>query len=395
MIGIFTFHNQLNYGGVLQAVALFRALGTLTGDVRFADFRCKEANLSRRRHSNALWALYELSNRGREAIGSLVWPGSFAAYVRRRARTKSFLREECPVFGPTIRDADETALLPFETVIVGSDQVWNPNTPLTHRTCLLPAAPTTTKKYSYAASLGAPAIPEKLKPFFEDSIRAFRCASVREPSSVPVVEELVGPDVPVRWDVDPTLLLDRAGWDGIARRPDRSDEPYTAIYWLGGSSDLERVVSALPADRRIVLLTNWDGMLARFFVSGKERVLLGSFRDFVRKRGIEARIDAGPREFLGWIRNADDVVTNSFHGMVFSALFHRPVRLVAETSGKRAPQRARIVDFADRYGLSGGLGTAEALSERTASDFSKFDETVQSDRARSMNYLRSIVSGDI
>ena len=389
MTGIVTFQNQLNYGGVLQAVALFRTLRTLTDDVYFADFRCKESNRSRKRHSNALWALYEWSNRVREAVESVPWPGSYVAYIRRRMRTRAFLRAECPVFGPTIRDADETALLPFETVIVGSDQVWNPNAPHTHRTCLLPATPSSTKKYSYAASLGAPAIPEKTKPFFRDCIRSFRCASIREPSSVPVVEELVGPDVPVRWDIDPTLLLDAGEWNGIARPVDGSGEPYTAIYWLGSVSDLERVVSALPVGRRIVLLTNWDGMLSRFIVSRTER--LSVFRDFVRRRRIEARLDAGPREFLGWIRGAADVVTNSFHGMVFSALFHRPVRLVAEKAGTRAPQRARLVDFAGRYGLSDCIGSVDALLERAASDFSKFDEIVQVDRVRSMKYLRSVV----
>ena len=115
------------------------------------------------------------------------------------------------------------------------------------------------------------------------------------------------------------------------------------------------------------------------------------FRDFVRRRRIEARLDAGPREFLGWIRGAADVVTNSFHGMVFSALFHRPVRLVAEKAGTRAPQRARLVDFAGRYGLSDCIGSVDALSERAASHFSKFDEIVQVDRVRSMKYLRSVV----
>ena len=393
MTGIVTFQNQLNYGGVLQAVALFRTLRTLTDDVYFADFRCKESNRSKKRHSNALWALYEWSNRVREAVESLPWPGSYVAYIRRRMRTRAFLRAECPVFGPTIRDADETAQLPFETVIVGSDQVWNPNAPLTHRTCLLPAAPPTTKKYSYAASLGAPAVPEETKRFFRDCIRSFRCASVREPSSVPVVEELAGPGVPVRWDIDPTLLLDAEDWNGVARPVDGSGEPYTAIYWLGGVSDLERVVSALPIGRRIVLMADWEGMLSRFIVSGTAR--LSAFRDFVRRRRIEARLDAGPREFLGWIRGAADVVTNSFHGMVFSALFHRPVRLVAERAGTRAQQRARLVDFARRYGLSDCIGSVDALPDGPVSDFTVFEESVRSDRLRSVEYLRAVASREI
>lgn len=63
-------------------------------------------------------------------------------------------------------------------------------------------------------------------------------------------------------------------------------------------------------------------------------------------------LDAGPAEFLSLFRNAAYVVTNSFHGTVFSVQFHRPFFTTVSPAELAAPERSRTASILGRLGLT-------------------------------------------
>ena len=69
----------------------------------------------------------------------------------------------------------------------------------------------------------------------------------------------------------------------------------------------------------------------------------------IRISKIKQHVDAGPIEFLQAIASADYVLTDSFHALMFSAIFHKNVRVIRPNNKERLNMFARIVEFADSY----------------------------------------------
>ena len=107
--------------------------------------------------------------------------------------------------------------------------------------------------------------------------------------------------------------------------------------------------------------------------------------------------DAGPCEFLGWIENADCILTDSFHAMAFSVIFHKQFWVFKRHKDHEAgSMNARITDFLTSLGLEerlmedGALLSAEKLAWKI--DYARVDRLLEKQRAFSMAWLEQALA---
>ena len=201
----------------------------------------------------------------------------------------------------------------YDKFVTGSDQVFNPlfrsSLGQMDNNFLMFAPPE--KKVPFAPSIGMDAIPDKWNEFFYRALISFPLLSCREESGADLMERITGRRAKVV--IDPTLMIERSSWDRIAKPLTDFDygKPYILYYFLG-DKDVE-----MPLDLKATL--NSEKMKRGL----KDVVLNDPHDDYANT--------AGPAEFLDLFKNAALIVTDSFHGAVFSLIFERPFVTVKRT----------------------------------------------------------------
>lgn len=187
----------------------------------------------------------------------------------------------------------------FKAFIVGSDQVWRPDYnpgPLLYNMFLDFVNGNDIKRISYAASFGSDLW--SLNPYQTDKckelIHKFNAVSVREITGVQLCKEHF--DIDAVNVLDPTMLLTQNEYNEIINEP--KENKYCIIYLLD------------PYDKKYIFINE-------FCKKHKLKLINLMERD---SEGVWMKIE----DWLGYIKYADFVFTDSFHGMVFSILFRRP-----------------------------------------------------------------------
>lgn len=157
------------------------------------------------------------------------------------------------------------------------------------------------RSVAYAASFGDYDIPDGDLPELKKRLANFRAVALRENDKLQLVKTLV--DVPVYKVIDPTLLLEPRQYEEIADEPDVR-EPYLLLYSRRGDERMQSFAEQMAAGQGIKIIE------ISLNAQNADRHMM--------------RYDAGVEEFLGLVKNAAMVVTNSFHGMIFAVQFRRP-----------------------------------------------------------------------
>ena len=196
----------------------------------------------------------------------------------------------------------------FDAYVVGSDQVWREEYVPEILDSFLGYLPTDDKaiKISYAASFGTSELPiskEKL-PYCIELAKKFNGISVREKSGVGLVSEYFGLDaVNV---LDPTFLLDATDYKEFIK--DNSFGCNKVVsYILDNTEEKKKIVRMASTTLNVDSLNLMDYPLNK---EGRQRLY-----------SVE--------DWLAAISNAEFVVTDSFHGCVFSIIFNKPFIVVA------------------------------------------------------------------
>jgi len=186
----------------------------------------------------------------------------------------------------------------YDYFIVGSDQVWNPNYINDPRISFLRFIPRP-KRISYAASFGVMDLPESVKADFAKYLDDFKALSVREDRGAEIIEELLGIIVPVL--PDPTLMLCKEKWLQVSNKQQNANtNKYILTYFLGKQ----------PRKTYLIIdkIAKQNGFSVINLCSIKEKE---SYRN-------------GPSEFIDLVHNCELLMTDSFHGSVFSIIFKKP-----------------------------------------------------------------------
>ena len=260
----------------------------------------------------------------------------------------------------------------YSDVLLGSDQLWLPSN-IEAGYYTLEFVPDNINKIAYAPSFGVSKLPPKQEERAKHFLPRIDHIAVREKSGQKLIKDLTGRDVPCV--CDPTLLFDGAEWSKEATDIKR-DEDYIFCYFLG-SNPLHRDFANRLAKKtgcKIVTLKYCD-------------IFVKNDKNF----GDEAPFDIGPKEFLGLIKNAKYVCTDSFHGSVFSVQFHKQFFAFRRFAQKSVQStNSRLDSLFNSCGienriLSGEENIDDVLKEQI--DYSEVDQRLADYRKFSKQYL--------
>ena len=354
-IGILTFHRAVNYGAQLQAYALQRTVSELGADCELVDYICP-----------AITKPYKPFNiKKNKPLQSFA--KSCIMFNRRRKKNKSFESFQNKIVKSKEQYTPETISQvkdKYDLFITGSDQVFSPWCVDFDPAYFLTFAEDR-KKYSYAASFATKEIPEDKKEEFSRRLSGFQKISVREKDGVRLTKELCGKDAFV--SLDPTILLNADKWSEIAQAPSTS-EPYILIYTVMPQISLVDFARKLAKEKNMKI------------------IFLSDAPHFPNKN-IECVRASSVESFIGYIKNASYVVSNSFHATAFSVIFHRSMFIEFQNKINR---NVRSESFLGELGISRGIDSGNA--EETEIDWNDVDKKLDVQRQKSLDYLKSIIT---
>ena len=193
----------------------------------------------------------------------------------------------------------------YSAVLVGSDQLWLPaNIAADYYT--LSFVPDSVNTIAYATSFGQSQLPRASERAAMKFLSCIRHIGVREKSGQKIVAKLTGRRVPVV--ADPTLLFDGREWMRVQQEAPLFEGEYIFCYFLGNNPRHREFASRLSAETgcRIVALQHVDEYVR-------------SDEDYAD----ETPWAVGPGDFLNLIRNAQWVLTDSYHCTAFSMQYER------------------------------------------------------------------------
>lgn len=193
----------------------------------------------------------------------------------------------------------------YNSFVVGSDQLWLPyNVLVDYYT--LNFVPQNVNKVAYATSFGVKEIPKVLIKKYQRFLNRFNYISVRETAGAKLVKELIGREVPVV--CDPTLMLTVSDWLCIQKKEQIAKGEYIFCYFLGNNPEHREFAKKLKKETglKIISLLHLDEYIA-----------------YDESYADESPYDIDPGDFLNLIRNATYILTDSFHGTIFSILHHK------------------------------------------------------------------------
>ncbi len=376
-IGILTQPLHTNYGGLLQAFALQKYLRDVLGhEVLTVDYS---------RKPKAWLFPYRLARR---CVAKFVLRRSVALFPKSLPQgagkfTQRFIDENIrttkKIWAPARkRDFAEYG---FEAFVVGSDQTWRP--------AYSPYMPTffldflgndeKTCRVAYASSFGkdewefSPEMTKICAPL----AKQFHAISVREDSGGELCKKYLG--VSAEHVIDPTMLLSKEDYCEIVSRDEMRDF-------------LEKRVS----EKRLFAYVLDEALEKRAVINSGAGTLGLKVEEIMPKREeIASGAKAYPpvSAWLRGFRDAEFVVTDSFHGCVFSIIFNKP--FIAIGNASRGMSRFR--SLLKMFGLENRLVLADAdpanLRERVSSLVSeKIDwNTVNALRSREQSRSREFL----
>lgn len=255
----------------------------------------------------------------------------------------------------------------LDVVVVGSDQVWRPkyNDHLEDMFLRFVASPSV-KKVAYSASFG-------VDKWEFDSIQTARCSrlakkihaiSVREDSGVHLCKDCLGVDA-IR-TLDPTMLLTKDDYFEICENEVCSKEKFVGAYFIDMNDRKKSILSQVSRSLGIT-----------------EKSIIGVSQNYS---------SATVNEWLAMFRDADFIVTDSFHGTVFSILFHKP--FITVSNQERG--ESRYSSLFSTLGISSRLYT-ESVDEllQGSIDWDIVETALERERKQSFNFLRDNLSSGV
>jgi len=206
----------------------------------------------------------------------------------------------------------------YDMFIVGSDIVWGQWEGEVSRIRFLDFKNKKDfKKISYAASFGKDWIPEENQSKVKELLSDFDLISVRESSSVGMLQEIgITNAVHV---LDPTLLLTRTEWSEIEKKPNINENKYIFTYILSEVKEYREAITEFAEKNNIKIITI--------------PYVLGKSNDVDKNFGDIQLVDCSISEWIWLIHHAEYVITDSFHGTIFSTIFNKKFLVLKRQMG--------------------------------------------------------------
>lgn len=366
MIALISYHKEPNYGTALQAYALAHA-------IRSAGKDCEYINYTKMRRKPAILFLLR---RMKQAV--LRKENSEFAFFNTEAfrhitsKFHEFHEKHIPASETTYYiDTLPLSSSRYERFIVGSDQTWSPfmnQHPYTQN--FLEFCTEGAKKSAYAPSIGTLTPQPTYVSRMVKALKTFDFLSCREKANCEVLSKELKRNV--EYVVDPTLLLSEVEWMQIASNSSTPQQPYILAYILGKKQCISDFAEKLGKEYSLPVY---------YIATRPEHLSHDNVLD-----------DVGPAEFVSLIKNARYVVTDSFHGTIFSINFNVNFYSFTKRTEANAQDNDRIPSILNEYGLSSRFKQDTDLTFNNNIDFTYINNLLKEQRELSLAYLKKIIT---
>lgn len=363
-VAIITRHAVSNYGSVLQAYALQKAINSFGFEAEIIDYIREDED-----YHNIADTLVKKSSWNKNALTRIVYKSiQSPEYIKMGKAFEKYRKELLNESGTRYAFVDELKKNPpaADIYCTGSDQVWGAiGSDEIDGAYFLNFAPKGKKKIAYAASFGKTDTNSSCKEKIRDYLASYDCLTVRENSAVNLINHL-GIDT-VNQVLDPTLLLDRNEWSKLIKTD--IQKGYVLLYQLHSNPAMDSYAEefAKKAGLKLIRLTP---LFHRTFKSGKA-VYLPDISDF-----------------LSYIKNADYMITDSFHGTAFAINFN--TQFIDILPGETKTRNQSILELTGLYDrVLNDYNDFSFIENRI--DFSEANQKIADERIKSLHILKEMI----
>lgn len=365
-IGIVTFHRAHNYGATLQAYALEKILEEKEYEAKFINYINYEIDKQ--------YKILKIDKRNilsifKSIISSIIY---FYKNKKRFNNFNNFIKKNLKIIGK-YNSVNELKNNPpeLDCYITGSDQVWNPDiTKGLSDAYTLNFGSDKINRVSYAASIGKSSLGQE---DYKTKLSKLNYISVREKTAKDLLEPVLNRKIEVV--LDPTLLISGKEWEKEFDLSNNVNEKYILTYYVEENEEYVKIVNELSRKTNLKVI-NFEKRDRHNYVN------------FMKSAYTE-----GPEEFVRLIKNAEYVVTTSFHATVFSILFHKRFFVVPhKTTG------SRVTDLIDKLHIKNRIYyTIDEFKAYTnykeEVDYTESDKNLLEEREKSINFLEEAIDG--
>lgn len=360
-IKILTFHNAENYGATLQAYALKETLKKLNTNPNFVNYI----------NQDILKDYKLIRTNSFKSFFSSLW--FFKRNLRRKKTFKEYINKYLDGNSKKYYNKEdiEREIKEGDIYIAGSDQIFNPT--LTNGlsdvyTLNFGKDIQNVKRVVYGASVGNEELLEQHKEDFNDKLQSVDLLSVREESVIAPLSSITNKEV--EKVLDPTLLLEKKEWDKLIlenKITNLKNNKYILVYTLFENDEITKIANYLSEQTGIEIV---------------------HFRKYnAYNNELTSLYSKGPVDFINAFKNAEYIVTNSFHGLVFSIIFER--KFYAVMPKERAGRLKSLIDTLSLNSRSvTSLEDVQALDIDEQIDYKKVKEILDNEKEKSIKYLK-------
>lgn len=360
-IGILSMQRIKNYGSFLQAYALKRILEDLGNEVEFVDYHLEEPIIT-----DGVKEKGKLQKGMAALSGKAKLRHKFKYIKHKNGFSKHFeklsLTEE-PNYNPKL-----------DTLVIGSDEVFNviqSNKNVGYSLELFGKNHNAKKVITYAASFGNTTL-DKINSYNKTSeiselLNDIDEISVRDQNSFDIVKKLIGKESYV--NLDPVLIYDYVNSNLIPKL--NIKEKYMILYAYNGriTNEEAKYIKTLAKKKNIKVYS------------------IGGAQPYADKF-----IDCTPFEVLAYFKNAEYIVTDTFHGSIFSIINNKPfVTLVRKSKGNSYGNEEKLTYLLENLNLKDRITYSYDKIEDILNEKINYKETnkiIESERKKTINYLK-------
>ena len=360
-VGILTMHRIKNYGSFLQAYALKKVIESLGNEVEFVDYHVEEPIIKDGSKSKGLLSKGLDALKGKSRLSHKI------QYIIHKRKFNMYFKDlgltEEPNFNAKV-----------DTLVIGSDEVFNviqANKNVGYSLELFGKDSNANKVMTYAASFGNTTL-DKIKNHQKEKeiaglLKKIDKISVRDENSFNIVTKLTNKEPQV--NLDPVLIYDYMNSGLIPNI--KITEKYMILYAYNGRITDEEA-------KYICHLAHMDGL--KVYSIGGSQPYADRF------------IDCSPFEVLAYFKNAEYIITDTFHGSIFSIINEKPfATLVRKSEGNSYGNEEKLTYLLKKIGLKSQI-TYDVNSVKkiinNKIDYSEVDKKIENEKNKAIEYLK-------
>lgn len=340
---IITFTYGDNYGQRLQNLAMQELLKNYFSEVYTIRQQCPNQGLK-----NRIKSLFDLNKKHKEL---------------RRKNFEQFDREHILYYSKAISEKNASYFpeKEFDYFVVGSDQVWSPFSSDVNSTMFLTFTPEE-KRIAISPSLSCEYIPDDKLELYRRYLSGIKNISTREYRGSELVAGLIGKNVPTL--LDPTLMFDHIFWNKYSKQPSITiPENNCLCYCLGTEENFQNIQQ---------LCEKMGLYLINIMAEKKYHTL-------------------GPGEFLYLIKNSKLVITDSYHGTIFSYIFRVPF-LNIKRKGSSVDMNSRFDTLYKMMGIEPRVLGEVPAGEIMKIDYQEINKSIKTEQKIMRQFIEKALS---